>query len=324
MSDDKKDNTKPDNTESNSAKPDSNESNSAKPGKAKADNPGLDNPDTDNNETRPGSADPKSSSHQHENDEEAYENNDDELMKSPDDTAKAHAEHEAEAEQVDTENIEVEENTPEDENTQEKNRMEVGKDEHDPTQDSVQPEDEELSTAADEDLFGIVAEFTEVEEIREAARKTRDAGYTSIEAYTPFPIEELPDDLGHAPTRLGWVVLLMGITGGLVGFFTQLYSAAEFYPLNIGGKPLNSWPNFIVITFECTVLFSAFTAGLFMLGRNGLPRPYHPIFNTPNFENATRDRFFLCIEADDPKFELEGVKGFLNDLKPQRVSEVEY
>ena len=294
-----------------------------------------DNKDKDmkENETRPGSAEPKNEEHTHKdtdgkgqsNEErsEAYAKNDDKLMQPPDDTEEA-SEKRAAKEQMDPADIEVEENTPDEENTEEKERVEMGSDKHDPTQDSVQPAHEELSTAVGEDLFGIVAEFGEVEEIKEAARRTRDAGYTNIEAYTPFPVDELDEDLGHAPTRLGWVVLLMGITGGLIGFFVQLYSAAEFYPLNIGGKPLNSWPNFIVITFECTVLFSAFTAGLFMLGRNGLPRPYHPIFNTPGFENATRDRFFLCIEADDPKFDSGGVKDFLNDLQPLRVSEVEF
>ena len=268
----------------------------------------------------------KSEGAEGETEAESYEANDDELMKSPDDTEAAYEERAEELpEDTEPEELGVDHNTVHRANTDEKARMEVGGETHDPTQDSVQPEDEELSHAvSDDDLFGVVAEFSEVEDIKVAARKTRDAGYTSIEAYTPFPVEDLDEDLGHEPTRLGWVVLLMGITGGLVGFFTQLYSAAEFYPLNIGGKPLNSWPNFIVITFECTVLFSAFTAGLFMLGRNGLPRPYHPIFNTPNFENATRDRFFLCIEADDPKFELEGAKAFLSDLNPLRVSEVDY
>lgn len=102
----------------------------------------------------------------------------------------------------------------------------------------------------------------------------------------------------------------------------QWFANVEFYPLNLGGKPLNSWPNFVVITFECTVLISAFTAGLFMLGRNGLPRAYHPIFNTPNFEAATRDRFFLCIEATDENFDLVGTKDFLNETAPNAISEV--
>ncbi len=172
--------------------------------------------------------------------------------------------------------------------------------------------------------YGLVAEFGDPDSVREAARKTRDAGYSVIEAYTPFPVEGLDDDLGHAPTRLGWVVLFMGITGALVGFFMQWYATEVFYPVNIGGRPYNSWPNFIVITFESTIIFSAFTAGLFMLGRNGLPRPYHSIFNAPNFERASRDRFFLCIESKDPQFDSEQTRQFLESLSPERVSEVEY
>ena len=103
----------------------------------------------------------------------------------------------------------------------------------------------------------------------------------------------------------------------------QWYANSIFYPLNIGGKPLNSWPNFVVITFEVTVLLSSFTAGLFMIGRNGLPRLYHPVFNTPGFERATRDRFFLCVEARDPKFDLETVRSLLEQHGPARISEVE-
>ena len=141
-------------------------------------------------------------------------------------------------------------------------------------------------------LHGVVAQFNSPETIREAAQKVRSAGYQNVEAYTPFMIEDLDEDLGHKPTRLGWVVLIMGTIGLSLGFGMQWWANVEFYPLNIGGKPLNSWPNFIVITFECTILISAFTAGLFMLFRNGLPQYYHPIFNAPGFENASRDKFF--------------------------------
>jgi energy-coupling factor transporter transmembrane protein EcfT len=171
-------------------------------------------------------------------------------------------------------------------------------------------------------VYGLAAEFNEPEDILEAANKAREAGYKKMDAYVPFPIEGLDEALGMTPTRLGFVVLAMAIIGLLTGFFMQLYSTAIFYPLNIGGRPYNSWPNFVVITFECTILFSAFTAGLFMLGRNGLPRPYHPIFNTPNFDRATRDKFFLCIEAVDENFDLQTTKDFLNSLNPNAVSEV--
>ena len=175
----------------------------------------------------------------------------------------------------------------------------------------------------DAELYGLVAEFDDADSILTAARKASAAGYTKMDAYTPFAVEDLDEALGMQPTRLGWVVLCMGLTGGLIGFFMQLYANASFYPLNIGGKPLNSWPNFIIITFEMTVLFSAFTAGLFMLGRNGLPRPYHSIFNTPGFEGATRDKFFLCVEARDPKFDLDETRALLEGFEPIRVSEVE-
>lgn len=125
------------------------------------------------------------------------------------------------------------------------------------------------------------------------------------------------------PTRLGWVVLIMGITGGLGGFFMQWYANTTHYPLVSGGKPLNSWPNWIVIMYECTMLFAGLTAAITMLVRNGLPRPYHPIFNTPGFDNAMRDRFFLCIEARDPKFDLGSTRAFLEGLSPLVISEVE-
>jgi len=178
------------------------------------------------------------------------------------------------------------------------------------------------ATVAPEALHGLVAEFEAVEGLEAAADAARDAGYAKMDAYTPYPVEGLDEKLGMTPTRLGWIVLAAGITGALLGFFMQYYANVIYYPLNIGGKPLNSWPNWIVITFEITVLFSAFSAGLFMLGRNGLPRPYHPIFNAPNFERATRDRFFLCIEADDPQFDPRETRSFLETQGPLQVSEV--
>ncbi|UCH27856.1 MAG: DUF3341 domain-containing protein [Trueperaceae bacterium] len=176
---------------------------------------------------------------------------------------------------------------------------------------------------AGSELFGLAAEFNTPEEILAAANRARETGYKKIEAYTPYAVEGLDEALGHQPTRLGWVVLFMGTLGALGGFFMQWFSNVQYYPLNIGGKPLNSWPNFIVITFECAVLVSAFTAGLFMLARNGLPKPYHSIFNTPNFEHASRDKFFLCIETADQNFDLERTKQFLEDQMPNQVSEVE-
>ncbi len=176
---------------------------------------------------------------------------------------------------------------------------------------------------ANTDLYGVVAEFDTPEAVIDAANQAREAGYKKMDAYTPFPVNGLDEALGMTNTRLGWFVLFMGITGGLAAFAMQYYANAIFYPLNIGGKPLNSWPNFIVITFESTILFAAFTAGLFMLARNGLPQPYHSIFNTPNFGAATRDHFFLCIEATDEKFDADETGEFLRALGPLRVSKVE-
>ena len=179
------------------------------------------------------------------------------------------------------------------------------------------------SAGSDTELYGVVAEFDTPEAVVDAANHAREAGYKKMDAYTPFPVNGLDEALGMNNTRLGWFVLFMGIAGGLTAFAMQFYAQAIFYPLNIGGKPLNSWPNFVVITFECTILFAAFTAGLFMLARNGLPQPYHSIFNTPNFERATRDHFFLCIEAGDEQFDAQKVGEFLETLGPLRVSEVE-
>jgi hypothetical protein len=171
--------------------------------------------------------------------------------------------------------------------------------------------------------YGLIAEYDTPEGVVAAATAARQAGYTRLDAYTPFPVEALDDALALKPTNLGFVVLLAGMAGAVVGFGMQWYSTHIGYPLNIGGRPLNDWPTFVVITFEMTVLFAAFTAGLFMLGRNGLPRLYHPVFNTPGFERATRDGFYLCIEAVDPRFDLGATRAFLESTTAVRVQEVE-
>jgi hypothetical protein len=172
-------------------------------------------------------------------------------------------------------------------------------------------------------LYGIMGEFSSPSELVAAARRTYEAGYRRINGYSPYPIEELSEAIGFTHTSLPLIVLIGGILGGLGGFFMQYWMEVIDYPLNVGGKPYNSWPAFIPITFECTVLMAAFAAVLGMLVLNKLPQPYHPVFNAPNFALATRDRFFLVIEANDPRFSHDETKQFLNTVGAKNVSDVE-
>jgi hypothetical protein len=170
--------------------------------------------------------------------------------------------------------------------------------------------------------YGVVAEFDNPTAVVEAARRTREAGYTRFEAYAPFPIEELVEAVGHPHTRLPVAVFIGGLLGGLSGYLLQYITAVHTYPLNIGGRPLHSWPAFIPVTFECTILGAALTAVFGMLARNGLPMPYHPLFHIPRFARASSDLFFLCIQARDPKFDISAVTEFLRSLGPKGVQEV--
>lgn len=172
-------------------------------------------------------------------------------------------------------------------------------------------------------LYGIMGEFSNPSDLVAAARRTYEAGYRRINGYSPYPIEELSEAIGFTRTSLPLIVLIGGILGGLGGFFMQYWMEVIAYPLNVGGKPYNSWPAFIPITFECTVLVAAFAAVLGMLVLNKLPQPYHPVFNAPNFALATRDRFFLVIEANDPRFSHDETKQFLNTVGAKNVSDVE-
>lgn len=171
-------------------------------------------------------------------------------------------------------------------------------------------------------LFALMAEFKEPEKILIAARITREKGYKKVEVYSPFPINGLPEVLGYNSNVIGWTTFVGGIVGVISGYALQYYSSVLSYPHNIGGRPLNSWPAFIPICFELGILFAAFSAIFSMFILNGLPQPYHPIFNAPDFSLATRDRFFLTIEENDPLFDVEVTKAFLNNLEAEKVIEV--
>lgn len=168
-------------------------------------------------------------------------------------------------------------------------------------------------------LYGLMAEFDDPETLVERARQVYWAGYRKISAYSPFPIAELPAAIGLRPTRLPWLVLLGGIAGGVAGFALQYYAAVIDYPWNIGGRPLNSWPAFIIVTFEMTILGAAVVAVLGMVLLNGLPQPYHALFNAPRFKLASQDKFFLCVEARDPQFDPVQTRHFLEGLRPTEV-----
>ncbi|HEX9017362.1 MAG TPA: DUF3341 domain-containing protein [Chloroflexota bacterium] len=167
-----------------------------------------------------------------------------------------------------------------------------------------------------------MAEFTSPDQLLEATRRTVEAGYTRVEAYSPLPVEGLAEAL-RFHTKLPLIVLIAGAIGGLTGFFMQYWMMAVDEPLNIGGRPLNSWPAWIPVTFELTVLFAGITAVVAMIALNRLPQPYHPVFNVSRFNLASDDRFFLAIEAADPKFDQEKVKQFMNELGAADVHEVE-
>ena len=172
-------------------------------------------------------------------------------------------------------------------------------------------------------IYGVMAEFGNPEMLCAGAERAHAAGYRRMDAYSPFPIEGLAEVIGFKRTQLPLIVLIGGVLGGIGGFYLQYWTSVIDYPLIVGGKPYNSWPAFIPVTFETTILGAALAAVLGMLGLNGLPMPYHPVFNVERFALASRDRFFLCIEAADPKFDIVDTVEFLRSLNPSSIHEVE-
>ncbi|HUE69726.1 MAG TPA: DUF3341 domain-containing protein [Pirellulaceae bacterium] len=172
------------------------------------------------------------------------------------------------------------------------------------------------------DLYGLLAEFEHPEELLAAAAAAHDAGYRRVEAYTPIPLPGLTEALGTVPTQLPRLTLLGGLAGAAAGYALQYWVSVIEYPLNVGGRPLHSWPAFLPIVFELAILGASLTAVLGMLALNGLPRPHHPLFAVPEFRLASRDRFFLCIESRDAKFDLAQTREFLSALHPKTVIEV--
>ena len=170
--------------------------------------------------------------------------------------------------------------------------------------------------------YGLMAEFDSATNLVAAAHRTHEAGYERIDAYSPFPVEGLAEAIGFHRNEVPLVVLIGGLLGGLSAYAMQYWISAISYPINVGGKPYHSWPAFIVVTFEMTILFAGISAVLGMLALNGLPMPYHPVFNVPRFAFATKDRFFLIVFSSDPKYDPTETRRFLESLGPKSISEV--
>ena len=171
-------------------------------------------------------------------------------------------------------------------------------------------------------IYGLMAEFDNPTALVNAARAAREHGYRKLDAYSPFPIEELSEALHLHKNRLPLIVLIGGILGGSLGYLLQYYVTVWHFPINIAGRPLHSWPSYIVITFEMTILFAALSCVLGLFALCGLPMPYHPVFNVPRFALASKDRFFLIVFSSDKKYDPAGTRQFLEGLKPRSVSEV--
>ena len=171
-------------------------------------------------------------------------------------------------------------------------------------------------------VYGLMAEFPNADALLAAARRVRDAGFTKFDTFSPFPIHGMGEAVGFKEKSVAKIVLCGGLVGLVAGYSLEYYASVIAYPLNIGGRPYHSWPMFIPPAFETTILFASISALVGMLALNGLPQPYHPVFNAPRFTQASQDAFFLVIEADDPKFDSEGTRQMLTSLAPTEVVEV--
>ncbi len=170
--------------------------------------------------------------------------------------------------------------------------------------------------------YGFMAEFDSPTSLVAAAHRVQQAGYRKVDAYSPFPIEGLAEAVGFHRDEMPLVVLIGGLIGGITGYAMQYWMSVISYPINVGGKPYHSWPAFIIVTFEMTILFAGISAVLGMLALNGLPMPYHPVFNVPRFAFATKDRFFLIVFSSDPKYSSIETRRFLESLSPRSIAEV--
>jgi hypothetical protein len=173
-------------------------------------------------------------------------------------------------------------------------------------------------------LYAMVGEFDNAKDLMHAAESARHAGFKVMDAYSPFPIHGLSEAIGFRDTKVPWTVFIFGLLGVTTGYTLQWYTSVIDYPMNVGGKPLNSIPAFIPVSYECTILFAAFSAAIGMFVYNKLPMPYHPIFNAKNFERASQDRFFLAVEAADPHYDPVTIERVMKENGAVEVSECDY
>jgi hypothetical protein len=207
---------------------------------------------------------------------------------------------------------------------------------------TTEPEDRNMASTehVKPGIYGLMAEFLNPQQLLDAVKAARRAGYDKLDAFMPYPVEAISHEVyHHQKSPVSKIVLCGGLTGGLTGIFFQGWAMGAWpwlqeltyklfgysgYAFNIGGRDYFSWPAFIPVTFELTILFSAFSAVIGMFAVNGLPAPYHPVFNVKSFERATTDRFFLVIESEDPRFDRAGTAAFLEGLHPQEVTAVDW